>query len=455
MTRARAFAGLGSNQGDPAAQIEHALAALEERGHRVAAVARCVSSPFEGAPDGTSPADVLNTVAEVRTSSDPHALLADLLAIEKEAGRVRDGNPSRVIDLDLLAYASLAIETPDLVLPHPRCTGRAFVMAPWMEIAPLYEVEGATVAEHYARRLDAADTMGRRDVPRLPHAGGPAEVFPDAGALRAWRDRQRGVVGVVMTMGALHAGHATLIRRARAECDVVLATIFVNPLQFDEAGDLAAYPKTLEADLEVLRANGADAVYVPRESDLYPDGFDDHIEPGPPAEGYEGAKRPGHFRGVVTVVNELWKRTRPDRAYFGRKDAQQAAVIKWLVEERRLPGEVVVCPTIRDPDGMAMSSRNRRLSADERARGLSLSRALDGMARAALGPPSDWLLVDRGRRVLDEARVEVEYLDVVHPDTMRPRDLVAGRPWLAIGAIRVGDTRLIDNRWVVHPTAES
>jgi len=458
VSRARAFVGFGSNQGDPAARIDVALAALEGRGHRIAAVARCVSGPFEGAPSGTLPADVLNTVAEIRTRSEPHVLLQDLLAVENDAGRVRDGGADRAIDLDLLAYADRVLDTPELVVPHPRCTQRAFVLAPWMEVAPLFQVGGATVVEHYARLVDRGGVaaLTPRDAPGLPHAGTAADVLSDAKALQTWRDAQSGTVGVVMTMGALHEGHATLVRRARAECDRVLATVFVNPLQFDDPGDLAAYPKTLEADCDALRASGADGVYVPRKDELFPDGFDAFLEPGPPAAGYEGAGRPGHFRGVVTVVNELWQRTRPDRAYFGRKDAQQAAVIKALVTARGLKGDVVVCPTIRDRDGLALSSRNRRLSKDERKRALSLSRALGRMADAAAeGCASGSALVGLGREVLDDAGVEVEYLDVVDPDTMVEREPITSRPRLAIGAIRVGDTRLLDNRWVVRPNTES
>ncbi|HSP73582.1 MAG TPA: pantoate--beta-alanine ligase [Gaiellaceae bacterium] len=232
---------------------------------------------------------------------------------------------------------------------------------------------------------------------------------------------RQGSVGLVPTMGALHAGHVALFEAARAECDTVIASLFVNPAQFSEAADLAAYPRDEEADAALAAEAGVDLLFVPSVEEIYPPGFSTWVDPG--EEGLEAECRPGHFRGVATVCLKLFTIVRPDRAYFGQKDAQQVTVVRRLVRDLALPIEIRAVATVRDEDGLALSSRNHRLTPQERAQALAIPRAL------ATGDP------DRARAVLAEAGLAPDYVEVADLD---------GIPTLAIAA-RVGSTRLIDN----------
>lgn len=229
-----------------------------------------------------------------------------------------------------------------------------------------------------------------------------------------------GVVGLVPTMGALHAGHEALIAAARSECDTVVVSIFVNPAQFDEAADLAAYPRDEERDLAVAEAAGADVVFLPGADELYPPGFQTWVEVEELSRGLEGAHRPGHFRGVATVCLMLFNLVRPRFAYFGQKDAQQSAVVRRMVRDLHLDLTVRVVPTVRDADGLALSSRNARLSPAEREAARALPRAL-----ATRDP-------DAARALL--AGLDVDYVEVADFD-----------PPVLAAAVRVGSTRLIDN----------
>jgi len=234
--------------------------------------------------------------------------------------------------------------------------------------------------------------------------------------------RADGTVGLVPTMGGLHDGHVALFRAAREECGSVVASLFVNPSQFDEADELATYPRDVARDEEIAAAAGVDLLFAPAADELFPPGFATWVEPGGAAEGLEGEHRPGHFRGVATVCVKLFSIVRPDRAYFGRKDAQQVAVLRQVVRDLELELDLRVVPTVRDADGLALSSRNARLSPGERTRALAIPRAL------ATGDP------ERARAVLAAAGIEPDYVTVTDLDG----------PTLAIAA-RVGSTRLIDN----------
>jgi len=233
---------------------------------------------------------------------------------------------------------------------------------------------------------------------------------------------EHGVVGLVPTMGGLHEGHRALFAAARLECDVLVASLFVNPSQFAERNDLDAYPRDLDADAAFAEAAGVDLLFAPTADEMYPPGFATWVEPAGVAAGLEGAERPGHFRGVATVCLKLFNIIRPQIAWFGRKDAQQVAVLKQLVRDLDLELEIRVVETVRDVDGLALSSRNARLSPDERAAAAAIPRALATRD------------VARARSVLAEAGIEPEYLAVADLDG----------PTLAVAA-RVGDTRLIDN----------
>jgi pantoate--beta-alanine ligase len=230
--------------------------------------------------------------------------------------------------------------------------------------------------------------------------------------------------GLVPTMGALHDGHVALLRAARRENDTVVMSLFVNPAQFDEQSDLAAYPRDEARDLEIAQSEGVDVVFAPAADELYPPGFATWVDPG--ETGAEGKARPGHFRGVATVCLKLFDLVRPNRAYFGQKDAQQLAVVRRLVRDLNLPVEIRAVPTVRDADGLALSSRNDRLSAEERKRALGLPRAL---AAAADAPDP----VAAARSSLNG--LEPEYVEVL--------DL--GDAKVLAAAVRVGSTRLIDN----------
>ncbi len=264
--------------------------------------------------------------------------------------------------------------------------------------------------------------------------------------MTAARDAASGSVGLVPTMGFLHEGHLSLVRAARAECESVVVSIFVNPAQFGPGEDLARYPRDEERDLALLRDEGVDIVFMPPSEEVYPPGFDDWVEvTGPIAERLEGEHRPGHFRGVATVVARLFRVVQPDRAYFGEKDAQQLRVIRRMGADLGLPVEVVGLPIVREPDGLAMSSRNVYLSPAERVRALSLSRALAEAEESFRGGERDAAAIrEAARRTLDAAGVEIDYVSVADEGTLE--ELVAiDRSALLLIAARVGKTRLIDN----------
>ncbi len=264
--------------------------------------------------------------------------------------------------------------------------------------------------------------------------------------MTAARNAATGTVGLVPTMGFLHEGHLSLVRRARADCDTVAASIFVNPTQFGPGEDLDRYPRDEERDLALLRDEGADLVFMPPSEEIYPAGFDDWVEVrGPIAERLEGEHRPGHLRGVVTVVARLFRIVRPDRAYFGEKDAQQLRVIRRMTDDLGLSVEIIGLPIVREPDGLAMSSRNAYLSADDRARALALSRALAAAEQSVREGERDASRIRAAaRRTLDAAGVGVDYVSVADERTIEELETI-DRPALLLLAARVGATRLIDN----------
>ena len=257
--------------------------------------------------------------------------------------------------------------------------------------------------------------------------------------------------GLVPTMGAFHAGHHSLIRAARERCDTVVVSLFVNPAQFEEAADLQAYPRDEARDAAEAAELGADVLYAPSVEEVYPPGFATTVRVEGLSDVLEGAERGrGHFAGVCTVVTKLLNVVAPDVAYFGQKDAQQVAVLRRMVRDLDLPVELAIMPTVREPDGLALSSRNVRLSPDERTRALSLSRALRAAETAAAGGERDARAIERAARGALNG-VEPEYLALVDPDSFQPITTVDGRVLVAVAA-RIGATRLIDNT-IVHTAA--
>lgn len=275
------------------------------------------------------------------------------------------------------------------------------------------------------------------------------EVVRDGEALRrhvAELRRQGKHVGLVPTMGALHEGHLSLVRAALAECDACVVSIFVNPAQFGPAEDFARYPRALDADLDLLAPLGVQLAFVPETAGVYRPGHSTWVEVGSVAEPLEGECRPGHFRGVATIVLKLFNLAGAEVAYFGQKDYQQALVIRRMVEDLNVPVKVRVCPTLREPDGLEMSSRNAYLDPGERARAASLCASLRAAERLVAAGQTE---AGRIRReietiLLDRGRADIEYIAVVDPDTLEPRSAADGPTLIAL-AVRIGQTRLIDN----------
>ena len=272
-------------------------------------------------------------------------------------------------------------------------------------------------------------------------------VFRRIVELRAARTALAGSLGLVPTMGYLHEGHLSLVRRARQENAAVAVSIFVNPTQFGAGEDLESYPRDLDRDLALLEAEGTALVFAPDAAEVYPDGYETTVQPGPLGERLEGASRPGHFAGVLTVVSKLFNIVQPDTAYFGQKDGQQALLIRRMARDLDFPVEIVVAPTVREPDGLAMSSRNTYLSPDERAAALCLSKGL-------LAAEAAWAAGERNADVLRRiARAPIEAEPLAKPDYLSLADVatlaevggeVRGTAMLST-AVRIGTTRLIDN----------
>jgi pantoate--beta-alanine ligase len=254
------------------------------------------------------------------------------------------------------------------------------------------------------------------------------------------------VIGFVPTMGALHAGHLALVERARKECSPVYASIFLNPTQFGPHEDLSKYPRPLEADLEKLTSAKADALFLPEAAEIYPHGFSTYVHVEGLSERLEGKSRPGHFRGVATVVLKLLEIVQPRFAYFGRKDAQQVRIIQQMVRDLNLDVELVVCPIVREADGLAMSSRNAYLLPEERKAATVLSRALQGAKLEWAAGVRDSLELQRTlRKILEsEPLARVDYAEIVDAETFEPV-VRAGRSCYALLAVYIGRTRLIDN----------
>ena len=279
----------------------------------------------------------------------------------------------------------------------------------------------------------------------IRQAGGMARV---AASLR----RRGKTIGFVPTMGALHDGHGSLIRAARRQADVVVVSIFVNPLQFGPREDYARYPRPLHRDLKLAKAAGADIVFAPSVEDMYPKGRAVTVDVGPLGDGLEGEARPGHFRGVATVVMKLFHLVQPSVAYFGQKDYQQAVIVRRLIEDVRVPMRLRIMPIIRDPDGVAMSSRNAYLRPDERRQARAVFQALQ-LARRRIrdGARDVRALTSAMRRLLSrQPSARVGYVAVVDASTLEPLRRLRGRVAVLV-AVTIGSTRLIDNLLVDVP----
>ncbi|HXJ10776.1 MAG TPA: pantoate--beta-alanine ligase [Candidatus Limnocylindrales bacterium] len=270
---------------------------------------------------------------------------------------------------------------------------------------------------------------------------------------RAARQEQR-IIGLVATMGALHAGHLALVERAKRECSPVYASIFLNPKQFAANEDLSRYPRPLEADVEKLTAAKVDELFLPETAEIYPAGFSTYVNVEGISERLEGKSRAGHFRGVSTVVLKLLEIVQPHFAYFGRKDAQQVRIVQQMVHDLNLDTEIVVCPIVREADGLAMSSRNAYLKGEDRTAATVLNRALRAAEREIAAGVRDSLELQRamGKVLAGEPRARVDYAEIVDAETFEPVVRVARRCY-ALLAVYLGKTRLIDNM-LIEPVGE-
>jgi pantoate--beta-alanine ligase len=264
-------------------------------------------------------------------------------------------------------------------------------------------------------------------------------------ALRAAR-REGKRIGLVPTMGALHEGHLSLVRAARSKCDVVAVCIFVNPTQFGPNEDFAKYPRTFERDCDLLEKEGVDLVFAPAVNEMYPRGAVTYVTVDGISDKLCGRSRPGHFRGVTTVVSKLFHIVEPDLAFFGQKDAAQVAIIKRTVRDLNMPVEIVVCPIVRESDGLAMSSRNAYLTAEQRKSALVLSRALRRVQQAFdQGERNAAKLIEAGKQVIaEEPWVRLDYLEIVDPETLEEVEIMSSKTLIAVAGF-LGTTRLIDN----------
>jgi pantoate--beta-alanine ligase len=272
------------------------------------------------------------------------------------------------------------------------------------------------------------------------------QVVKTIAEIRALRQKLVGSVGFVPTMGFLHEGHLALVRKAKTENSVVAVSIYVNPTQFGPREDFGAYPRDMDRDLELLREEGTDIVFVPSDGEMYPTGFGSWVDVEKVTERLEGAARPGHFRGVATVVAKLFNIVQPTRAYFGQKDAQQVVVIKKMAADLNMDLEVVIVPTVRESDGLAMSSRNVYLSPEERQAAAVLFKALTLAQRLQSSGERDAEKIRRQMAALIRKKplAQIDYVSIADAETLEELDLL-DRPAVASLAVRIGKTRLIDN----------
>lgn len=444
---------LGSNVGAREEHLAHALRRLSEAaGTRLVRASSWIETEPVGGPSGQG--RYLNGACLVETTLEPRALLALLHEIERERGRERareERNGPRTLDLDLILCGDLVVSEADLQVPHPRWRERAFVLEPLAQVAPDLRdpLDGASVAELRDHRA----LMERRGFPRIV-------ACESVAAAREWlASARRGgapTVGFVPTMGALHQGHLSLVRRAARENDLVVASIFVNPLQFNDKRDYELYPRDFAADVRLLESAGCSLAFTGSLEQFFPGELDaagrlspaSQPDPGPGALGLEGAMRPGHFAGVAAIVDRLFEVVRPTKAYFGAKDYQQTRVVLDIARRRGAP-KVVVCPTVREKGGLAMSSRNERLAPADRARAAIIHGALQAGRAAWRAGERDAarLREEVARGLAREQALRVEYVALRDPDAWReaePRGLLGSRA-ICLVAAWLGGVRLIDN----------
>tara|TARA_R110002096_G_scaffold23842_3_gene75609 strand:+ start:1903 stop:3213 length:1311 start_codon:yes stop_codon:yes gene_type:complete len=422
------YVAFGSNVGDRTAHVDAALQRLRSTpGIVVLRQSERLETDFVG--DGPVQGRFLNGVVELQTSLSPMALFSVLQALEVEAGRAvpHAVNHPRELDLDIILFGARVLDTRDLQVPHPRFYERDFVREPLRQL-------GVDVDSHApVAKPVVIDSIAALTAKTSEWAAGDCTI------------------GLVPTMGSLHRGHQSLMRLAREQCDRVIATVFVNPLQFGPNEDFAAYPRDLDGDLAICREAGVDVLFAPPVAQMFGENFCSNVAVGAEAIGMEGAVRDGHFQGVATVVARLFAMSNPHRAYFGEKDAQQVAVVRRMARDLGFPVQVVPCAIVREPDGLAMSSRNVYLTAEDRAASTVLYRSMcSAREQFRRGTRDRDQLLQRVAQVLSsEPRCAVDYIELRREGDLQPLPPgeVRGGRLLVAGKFVAGKTpvRLLDN----------
>ncbi len=418
---AKCFIGIGSNLGDRERNIRRAIAFLKEA--RIEVLKE--SSLIETEPVGfQKQGKFLNGVLEVSTNLEPAKLLKTFKSIEKKMGRVKTiRNGPRIIDLDILLYEDKVIRTPRLIIPHPRMLKRNFVMKPLKEIA-----------------LRNSKANAFKDVMRIIVSIGEIKKF-----IKSARQRGR-AIGFVPTMGYLHEGHLSLMRQAKKDCDICAVSIFVNPLQFGPGEDFKRYPRDIKKDEFLSKTAGVDIIFYPSVKMMYPSQHLTYVEVEKISDGLCGVSRPGHFKGVATVVTKLFNIIQPDIAYFGQKDIQQAVVIQRMVKDLNMPLKIKVMPIMRDKDGLALSSRNAYLNRQQRKDAPVLWQSLKKAGHLIKdGQRSAEEIISVIHKIIRTKKTaKIDYVECVDAINLQPLKEIRGRVIVAVAAW-FGKTRLIDN----------
>lgn len=415
------YIGLGSNLGDRRQNIAQALKFLAE-GNKIKI--EKLSQLYETEPQGglSDSPRFINAAAKISTSFSPVRLLRELKAIESRLGRknLRRFYP-RAIDLDILFYSDKRINLPFLKIPHPRLRERDFVLRPLKEIAP-------SAIKSLARqvRIISKITSVRKYIAGLRAKGK--------------------TIGLVPTMGALHRGHLSLVRQAKKDCDRCIVSILVNPLQFGPREDYKEYPRDLERDSILAQSAGGDLIFSPDAKDIYPENYLTYVNVEKITGYLCGKSRPGHFKGVATVVTKLFNIIQPDIAYFGQKDYQQALVIRKMVEDLNMPFKIKAMPIIRENDGLAMSSRNVYLNAQERVDAAVLYSSLQKAKEMVRQGRNDARTIKSviKAEILKKKTAKIDYIAVADARTLEETAFIKRKTLIAL-AVWIGKTRLIDN----------
>lgn len=405
------FIGVGSNLGSRRRNIQVAIGLLRKSKIKILKKSSLIETKPVGGP---KQGKFLNGVLKIETNLTPFKLLKTLKAIEKKLGRIKAiQNAPRPIDLDILLYDDKTIKTSQLVIPHPRMFRRSFVLKPLKEITPIKII---------------------RSIKELQKI------------IKSYK-RKGKTIGFVPTMGAFHKGHLSLMRQAKKDCDICVVSIFVNPIQFGPKEDFKKYPRDLKKDETLSRLSEVDIIFYPSVNQMYPSEFKTFIEVKDLSNILCGKFRPGHFRGVATVVAKLFNIVMPDIAYFGQKDAQQAVIIQKMARDLNMPLKIKVMPIVREPGGLAMSSRNVYLNPQERKDAVVLYQALK-KAKALIknGECSVKKIVSAIKKeILDRNTVsKIDYVECVSSDDLSPLKIIKGKVLIALAAW-FGRTRLIDN----------